>query len=378
MIAGFLQDLLDARRKPLTRPGLGPRQDPGGSGGIVPGYRWNEQTPRGRVLALVLMTSLLLLCFSSLAHASTPAIDKAKSQAQALIELIGQLDEKLGAATEDYNYANQQLEDTQAAAKKTLTDLKKTEKDLAFSQNQLNQRVVSIYKAGKPSVLGVLLDADSFTDLIARLGELTRLSAQDAQLVKQVQAYRAEVTDRKVTLESELEQEKTYTAQAAAAKQKVLDQLAKQKEALKGKEVQLAQLKKEEAARQAKLAAEARAAKALAASRGGRAVKIAMQYLGVPYVWGGAGPSGFDCSGLVQYAYAKVGVTLPHSSRMQIGSGKPVSRDQLKVGDLVFFYSPIQHVGIYIGNGRMINATGTQVQISDVWRGSYAGACRIP
>ena len=344
----------------------------------MPGHRWNERTPRRRVLALVLTSSLLVLCFSSLAHASTLAIDKAKSQAQALSELIGQLDEELGAETEDYNYANQQLADTQAAAKKTSTDLKKTEKDLASAQYQLNQRVVNIYKAGKPNMLGVLLDANSFTELIARLGELTRLGEQDAQLVKQVQGHRARVADRKAELNSELQQEKTYAAQAAAARQKVLAQLAKQKEALKGKEAQIAQLKKEEAARQAKLAAEARAAKALAASRGGRVVKIAMQYLGVPYVWGGASPSGFDCSGLVQYSYAKVGVTLPHSSRMQYGVGKPVSRDQLKVGDLVFFYNPIQHVGIYIGNGRMINATGSQVQISDVWQRGYHGASRIP
>jgi cell wall-associated NlpC family hydrolase len=344
----------------------------------VSGCMWNDETLRRRVLAAVLIASLLVLCFSSLARASTPAIEKAKSQAQALSELVDQLDQQLGAATEDYNYANQQLEDTQAAAKKTSTDLKRAEKDLAAAQDRLNQRVVNIYKAGNPSMLGVLLNANSFTDLIARLGELTRLSGQDAQLVKQVQAYRAQTVDRKAKLDSQLQQEKTLTAQAAAAKKKVLDQLAKQKEALKGKEAQIAQLRKEEAARQAKLAAEARAAKALAASRGGRVVQIAMQYLGVPYVWGGSSPSGFDCSGLVRYAYAKVGVTLPHSSRMQYSCGKPVSRDQLKVGDLVFFYSPIQHVGIYIGSGRMINATGSQVQISDVWQNSYQGACRIP
>jgi cell wall-associated NlpC family hydrolase len=96
-------------------------------------------------------------------------------------------------------------------------------------------------------------------------------------------------------------------------------------------------------------------------------------------VWGGASPSGFDCSGLVMYVYHKVGVNLPHSSRLQYGYGRPVSRSELQPGDLVFFYSPISHVGIYIGDGQMINAAGTGkgVRIDDVWTRNYYGACRI-
>jgi cell wall-associated NlpC family hydrolase len=104
-----------------------------------------------------------------------------------------------------------------------------------------------------------------------------------------------------------------------------------------------------------------------------------MEYLGCRYVWAGASPSGFDCSGFVMYVYNKVGVSLPHSSRMQYGCGAPVSRSDLRPGDLVFFYSPISHVGMYIGDGQMIHAAGTgkNVRISDVWTSNYYGACRI-
>jgi peptidoglycan DL-endopeptidase CwlO len=106
-----------------------------------------------------------------------------------------------------------------------------------------------------------------------------------------------------------------------------------------------------------------------------------MQYLGTPYVWGGASPSGFDCSGFVMYVYAQVGVSLPHSSYGQYGAGSPVSRDQLQAGDLVFF-NGLGHVGIYVGGGSFIHAphTGDVVKISSMtgWYAStYVGARRI-
>src|SRR3954449_12946835 len=83
----------------------------------------------------------------------------------------------------------------------------------------------------------------------------------------------------------------------------------------------------------------------------------ALAQQGKPYVWGGAGPNSFDCSGLVQYAYKAAGVSLPHSSRMQSTLGTPVSRANLQPGDLVFFYSPVSHVAMYIGNGQIVQAS---------------------
>src|SRR3954451_25299338 len=95
------------------------------------------------------------------------------------------------------------------------------------------------------------------------------------------------------------------------------------------------------------------------------AVDTALAQLGDPYVWAGAGPNAFDCSGLTQFAYKAAGVSLPHSSRMQSTMGTPVARANLQPGDLVFFYSPVSHVGMYIGNGQIVQAapSGTPVQV---------------
>jgi cell wall-associated NlpC family hydrolase len=106
-----------------------------------------------------------------------------------------------------------------------------------------------------------------------------------------------------------------------------------------------------------------------------------MRYLGTPYVWGGASPSGFDCSGLVVYVFSQVGVSLPHSTYAMWNVGVPVSYDQLQAGDLVFF-DGLGHMGIYIGGGMFIHSphTGDVVKVSSLsgwYSSSYVGARRV-
>jgi peptidoglycan DL-endopeptidase CwlO len=120
---------------------------------------------------------------------------------------------------------------------------------------------------------------------------------------------------------------------------------------------------------------------ALLPTPGEEAVAVALRYLGVPYVWAGASPAGFDCSGFVMYVYGKLGVPLPHSSWMLWEEGRAVSRAQLRPGDVLFF-AGLSHVGIYVGHGRFVHAphTGDVVRISSLsesgYGSSYDGARR--
>ncbi|MDF2978928.1 MAG: hypothetical protein K0S40_3656 [Actinomycetospora sp.] len=112
------------------------------------------------------------------------------------------------------------------------------------------------------------------------------------------------------------------------------------------------------------------AAPSAGSSAASEIIAAARSQIGVPYVWGGTSPDGFDCSGLTQYAFGKAGVELPRTSRAQATEGQEVDADSMQPGDLIFFNSPVSHVGIYIGGGQMIEAqqTGTDVKVSNVER----------
>jgi cell wall-associated NlpC family hydrolase len=112
---------------------------------------------------------------------------------------------------------------------------------------------------------------------------------------------------------------------------------------------------------------------------GTTALRAALTQRGKPYVWGAAGPDSYDCSGLVMWAFAQEGISLPHYTGDQWNSGMHVSRADLEPGDLVFFFADISHVGLYIGNGLMVDApsTGQVVQVQPVFWNEYVGAVRI-
>ena len=221
---------------------------------------------RRRLISIFLILALALLLGSQVASAEPAAITEAKSEAAALQARIDELADQLDAAVEDYNYAKAKLSETKAAAEDNQAKLAMAEEDLEVLQGRFTERVVEIYKQGNLGTIATLAEADSFSDLVNRLDLLERLSEQDSEILADVLAFKDEVEQRKGELAVQLEEEKVLTAETKSAKAKVEERLAANEKALEGKEAQIAQLQKEEAARQARLAAAAKAAAEKAAA----------------------------------------------------------------------------------------------------------------
>ncbi len=353
-----------------------------------------------------------------------PSIQSKRAQAQDVLEQIHQSDAQLERAIEAYNYANVELAGIDADLSSNARHLVIAQKSLGAAQTHVADRLRALYVNGDGGgAVEILLGAQNLDDLLGRLDMVQRVGDQDAKVLGDVKQFRKEVKERRGKLTAARAEQARVVAERASQKQAIQAQLAERQRLLAGIQSEIKQLQAEEAARQARLAAQARArleaqqraqsaAQAQAAeiaadgfasaitsdlssddpalalapppaaappSQYGGVVGIAMQYLGTPYVWGGSGPGGFDCSGFVAYVYAQVGVSLPHHAASQYGYGMPVSSYDLQPGDLVFF-SGLGHVGIYIGGGQFIHAphTGDVVKISSLAdHGGYVGARRL-
>jgi cell wall-associated NlpC family hydrolase len=318
---------------------------------------------------------------------------------------IQQIDASLEHAVEAYNAATVRLDRIQSDLKRNDYALRIARSNYRNAQRAVARRLVTIYTSGSSaSTLDVVLGASSLDDLLNRIDTVNRVSEQDARVVRQVTAFRAQVKRHQLELEHARAQQQQAVSARAAERGRIEGQLAQRRQLLSSIRGQIAQIQAQERARQiaATHAAEARLAATppqahptqtigIAAStpeaavappsKYGGVVGIAMRYLGVRYVWGGASPAGFDCSGFVMYVYGQMGVSLPHYTGAQYSAGVPVSRSDLQPGDLVFF-NGLGHVGIYIGGNQMVHAphTGDVVKVSSLsgWYAStYVGARRI-
>jgi cell wall-associated NlpC family hydrolase len=358
--------------------------------------------------ALALVVGLVSAVAAAPAAQAEPASVAAKrAEAQSVLNQIQGLDANLSHAVEAYNLANEKLADIRHDLRENRRELRIAQRNLGQAQKALQARLVQLYTAGGDSTgLEVLVGATSIEDLIERLDTADRVSDQSAQVLREVKSYRADVKARRARLKDAHVEQARLVAERSAQNASIEGQLAARRQLLSSIRSEIGRIQAAERARQAELAAAARArvnspqtgAEVLAASTGsigntpttpisappsryGGVVGIAMRYLGTPYVYGGASPSGFDCSGFVMYVYAQVGVSLPHNAAAQYGHGTPVDRSQLQPGDLVFF-NGLGHNGIYIGGGSFIHSphTGDVVKISSLsgWYSStWVGARRL-
>ncbi|HEX5995270.1 MAG TPA: NlpC/P60 family protein [Jiangellales bacterium] len=353
---------------------------------------------------------MLTRILAAVAVAVVAVLPAAPAQADpSAVDLQKQIDaawQKLEPIIEQYNKVRSEL----AANKKRSAALSEKVEPLGrtvdLTRGRVQEIATSYYKGGSISTLNALLSSGSPTTFADQLEMLDRLAHSEQQQIISLSDQQARYDDEKQAIDALIATQERQQAELAA-KKKVIDAQIKRLEAL---QKQAAAAEADAAARAAAAKAEADAAAARAAAAraattststspikstsslfiggqcpavpitgsGGVAAKTACLQIGEPYVWGADGPDSFDCSGLTQYAWNSAGVSLTHYTGAQWNEGTPVSRDNLRTGDLVFFYSDLHHMGIYVGNGLIVHAphTGDVVRMAELANMSYAGARR--
>jgi len=286
-----------------------------------------------------------------------------------------QIDEqwnKLEPVIEQYNNVHNQLLKNQAQLNKIDKRLAPLELEVNLAMAQVGTMAGQAYMQGSPSAMKAMVVSGSPTGLTEKLTLLDQLSRHQRESVSGAAKLRDKLAGDKQDLKA--------LTDAVAARDKAL---AKQRKDIQKKVDDLQKLRD-------------RAYGASGASdgafktgpcpvkytndKGGRAAQKACDLIGAPYVFGAEGPSTFDCSGLTKVAWAAVGVHLEHFTGDQIGEGRAVSRSDLQPGDLIFYGSPVHHVGIYVGGNTMVHAphTGDHVRMASIDRSGAITGMRRP
>jgi cell wall-associated NlpC family hydrolase len=311
---------------------------------------------------------------------------------------VTQLRHQAEQASEQYNETNEKLKSLQVRVAAAQARLAQQQAEVNKLKASLGKLAAELYRKGELSDLQLFLSDDPEA-MLAQMGVVSSVSDRRDALLKRLEAGKKQLAQDTAALKRQEAAVRTAQQQLAAKRNEV-------NATLKAAEDQLSGLKQSEQ-RRLKALIEERDAKAVQkteedppvedepvvggtsvscgsrtvtapSERAAKAIRYACNQIGDPYVWAQDGPGSFDCSGLTMAAWKQAGVSLPHSSRQQASYGTRVSKSNLRPGDLVFFYSPISHVGLYIGKGLMVHApsSGRNVMIAPLIS-SYATAVRL-
>ena len=314
-----------------------------------------------------------------------PSAEAAQTLAQVQAR-VRQLEEEATTAAEGAQEAKVKL----ASLNRTLAGVQAKREIQSQSVSAISKSLSAIaveqYKTGGLSQSLELLFSSNPALYLSAAGSLEAITRKQSVELRKYQAAKQRLTATSLTVNDKL-------ALVQAAQKKLAAQSARAAAKLAEAESLLSKLKKEDRERLARLAEQEEdadqksslaAAKALSgvSGRGGKALQYALKQIGDRYVFGAAGMTTWDCSGLTMRAFQTAGVSLPHSSRAQYSYGKSVKRSELRAGDLVFFGRPISHVGIYLGGGKMVHAprSGSRVKVAsaaNLGRKPYVGARRL-
>jgi peptidoglycan DL-endopeptidase CwlO len=343
---------------------------------------------------------LMTACFA-VSGLATSAAAPTRSDLAAAEDRLLELERDFELVVEEYNATREELSALQAEIGATALEVRAIESRMATKEKAAVKVAVELYKSGRAGALEAVLSAESLAEMESRLNYLSSSEKAQARIFESLETDRTELEGKIADLEEARE--------AAAAKEQRLEdlradieaKLAAQKDEISQLTAAIERAERREAAREA--AAREAAAEAAAAAQAAEpsapaapapsapvptvtaaspnaqiAVDAALAQVGDPYVWAGAGPDSFDCSGLTMWSWAQAGVSLPHNSGMQYAATPRVAQSDLQPGDLVFFGSPIHHVGLYIGSGQMVEApySGQMVRVGAAFRSDYVGAGR--
>ena len=309
------------------------------------------------------MSRLAPLVLLLVAAALAPA---GPASAQSLSEIEAEIDaawRELEPVIEDYNKVRSELKANKKRADELAEKIEPLRERADSATEEVAALAVEQYKGGRMSGLGALITSGSPTVFVDRLATLDQLAREQRRTIDEateaMEGYEAQKAEIDALIEEQSAQE---------------EELAEKAEAIEEELAELEQMRDELQQQQAPPAPatspnpDGSCPAVSSSGPGAVAAEFACAQLGKPYQWGGAGPDGYDCSGLTQAAWAAAGVSLTHYTGAQWNEGAVISRDQAVPGDLVFFYSDLSHVGLYIGNGLMVDAphAGTVVSVRSI------------